>query len=244
MMGFDGPGDLQRNPGPDHRHWRRSVSPEFYLLLRQIPPAENLGIWANTLAHEIFHYWNYARLSGQDYAATQWFQEGFTEYVANLTLLVGKIASPGWFLAKLSEHISSYSRLTATLEAIGNHKGPPLYSAGALVAFSFDAMIRHATKGEHTIGTFFRRLWQYTHAGAKKYDWQDIEAALRATAPVDWQSYYDRYIRGTERLPVERSLGLAGLLLGRGNDGTPQVAEDQTASSDARRVWRSLKSNV
>ncbi len=49
------------------------------------PSSKNRAAWANTLAHEIFHYWNYARLRGADYASTQWFQEGFTEYVSNVS---------------------------------------------------------------------------------------------------------------------------------------------------------------
>jgi predicted metalloprotease with PDZ domain len=36
------------------------------------PSEANRAQWANTLAHEIFHYWNYARLKGADYASTQW----------------------------------------------------------------------------------------------------------------------------------------------------------------------------
>src|SRR4051812_37525069 len=42
------------------------------------PTEANSGEWGNTFAHEIFHFWNYTRLRGADYASSQWFQEGFT----------------------------------------------------------------------------------------------------------------------------------------------------------------------
>ncbi|MCL6684647.1 hypothetical protein [Sphingomonas alba] len=203
------------------------------------PTAENRGVWANTLAHELFHYWNGSRLQGEDYASSQWFQEGFTEYVANLTTLVGKIIGPEEFVAKLKSHIANYARLTTTLENIGTHKGPPLYSAGALVAFSFDAMIRHATGGRQTIGAFFRTLWRQTREGERKYGWPDIEGALRATAPGDWAGYYERHIRGSDKLPLAESLALAGLKL---RDGTVEI--DQSARPDARAVWNSMNARL
>ena len=204
------------------------------------PTNANREIWANTLAHEIFHYWNYSRLQGRDYASTQWFQEGFTEYVANLTLLVGKAASPEWFLSKISGHIANYRQLSTTLENIGTKKGKALYSAGALVAFSFDVMIRRSTGGKRTIGTFFRNLWRGTDAGTRKYAWADIEAALRATASGDWGAYYNRYIRGREPLPIEDALREAGLRL----NAASEVEVDLAAGPESAAVWRSLNSRI
>ena len=203
------------------------------------PAVANRAVWANTLAHELFHFWNASRLQGRDYAASQWFQEGFTEYVANLTLLVGKIVRSEDFLAKLSTHVANSDRLTTTLENIGTHKGPPLYSAGALVAFSFDVMIRRATGGQSSIGTFFRNLWRQTNEGARKYAWPDIEAALRATAPGDWAGFYARHVRGSEKLPLDAALGVAGLRL-QGSS----IRIDAAAAPAARLVWESLNARL
>jgi predicted metalloprotease with PDZ domain len=208
------------------------------------PSAENRRVWANTVAHELFHYWNGSRLRGQDYSSTQWFQEGFTEYVANLTLLVGRIFGPDEFLGKLSTHVANYGRLTTSLEGIGNRKGPPLYSAGALVAFSFDAMIRASTQGKSSLGTFFRRLWLKTGEGAEKYAWADIQAALDAVAPGNWAEYHARFIRGQERLPLADAFRLAGLQLELPPAGSPRVSPSPIASSAAKAVWEGLNSRM
>ncbi len=208
------------------------------------PSAGNRGIWANTLAHELFHYWNGSRLQGRDYSATQWFQEGFTEYVANLTLLVGRITGPDEFLAKLSTHVANYGRLTTSLEAIGNRKGPPLYSAGALVAFSFDAMIRASTQGKSSLGTFFRRLWLNSGEGTEKYAWADIQAALNAVAPGNWADYHERFIRGQERLPLADAFRQTGLQLSLPAVGNPRVSPSPVASSAAKAVWEGLNSRM
>ncbi|MBX7249437.1 MAG: hypothetical protein K1X35_10395 [Caulobacteraceae bacterium] len=197
------------------------------------PRPETAGDWANTLAHELFHYWNYGKLKGADYASTQWFQEGFTEYVANLTLLSGGVTPPGVFLDRLGRHFDNAAKLTTTLENIGTHKGPPLYSAGALVALYWDATIRQAGTGD--IGTFFRNLMTVTGGGARPYAWPDIRRALEATAAHDWEGFYRRRIRGTDPLRPADVLAVAGLTI---SDG--RVAPDAAAPDAARAVWRSM----
>jgi predicted metalloprotease with PDZ domain len=204
------------------------------------PSEDNRAKWANTLAHELFHYWNYARLRGADYASTQWFQEGFTEYVANLTLVSGKIVDPDAFAAKLGEHVNNYRRLTTTMEAIGTRKGPPLYSAGALVAFSWDVTIREASGGRRNIGDMFRNLWRQTNGGARAYAWPDIKAALQATADADWEGFYQAHIRGHDALPLDRMMTRAGLRLSKDAAGAEHVELDSAASPSARSVWHGL----
>lgn len=204
------------------------------------PSEANRAIWANTLAHEIFHYWNYARLLGADYASTQWFQEGFTEYVANVTLVSGKIVEPDVFIAKLGKHVQNYRQLETTLEAIGSHKGAPLYSAGALTAFSWDVMIRQASGGRLNLGDFFRNLWRQTMGGARTYAWADIGAALAATADGDWDGFHRDYIEGHDPLPLDRVLSLAGLRLSKDDAGREIVELDPAASAPARHLWLAL----
>jgi predicted metalloprotease with PDZ domain len=229
--------------------WRR---PERYLILltpaidqggesyrqslafqNEAPSADNRGDWANTLAHEVFHYWNYGRLKGADYASTQWFQEGFTEYVANLTLLSAGVAPQRVFLDRLDGHFDNAAKLTTTLENIGTHKGPPLYSAGALVAFNWDCIIRR-TPGRD-IGDFFRNLMRVTGEGARPYGWAEIRAALEATAPHDWEGFYQRHIRGPEKLDPAMTLAAAGLAMREA-----RVEVDPDARPQAHAIWRSM----
>lgn len=211
--------------------YRQSLAMAF-----EAPTVANRPDWANYLAHEIFHYWNASRLAGADYASTQWFQEGFTEYTANLTLLATTIASPDWFLGKLSRHVANAARLETTMENIGTRKGPPLYSSGALVAFAFDTAIRRATGGRRDLGAMLRNLWRITDDASRPYAWPDIRLALAATAPGDWEGFYQRHIRGAEKMPLERVLAEAGLKLEGG-----VVRTDPVANAAARAVWSGLQ---
>jgi hypothetical protein len=203
------------------------------------PRQATLAEWAGTLAHEMFHYWNYARLSGADYASTQWFQEGFTEYVADLTLAGTRLISPAGFAARLAEHVANARRLTTTLEAIGSRKGPPLYSAGALTAFCFDTAIREATGGRKDLGAMFRALWLGTGGGTRAYGWPDIRAALEAAAADDWQGFYERHIRGSAPLPLDQALSRVGMRLGEAG-GRPVLEISANRNSQAVRLWSEM----
>lgn len=212
----------------------------FAMSLDVPPSAANRADWGNTIAHEIFHYWNGSRLRGADYATSQWFQEGFTEYVANLSLARAGVIDPDGLRKKLSEHVANYRRLTATLEGGGTRKGPPLYSGGALVAFSWDVMIREATGGKRSLGDFLRELWRRTDRGRRPWEWSDLQAALGATAPVDWQSFHTAHIRGDKPLPLAEVFARASLLLGQAEDGAPRVEPDPAASATAAALWKGL----
>ena len=108
--------------------------------------------WGNLIAHEVFHLWNGWKLVGADYPTSQWFQEGFTEYAANVVDGHRQADRPG-IPEEAFQSRRELSPAHDRLEAGGSHKGPPLYSAGALVAFSWDAQIRQATRQDQPLWT-------------------------------------------------------------------------------------------
>jgi predicted metalloprotease with PDZ domain len=216
--------------------YRRS----FALTLEVPPSRANSALWGNLIAHEIFHLWNGWRLRGTDYPSSQWFQEGFTEYAANVAVVNTGLIDADEFLQKLSDHVKNYGKLVTTLEGSGSHKGPPLYSAGALVAFSWDVQIRQATDGKRGFSDLLKALWKQTNHGRASYAWPDIEAALTATAPFDWEAYYQSFIRGNEPLPLDGTFASAGLRLVQAEDGTPRVTIDPTASAASKALFRAL----
>ena len=197
---------------PQGERGGESFRASFAFTYDSAPSAANRGDWGHTIAHELFHYWNGWRLRGADYQATQWFQEGFTDYAADLALVSGGLSTPDEFRARLAAHASEARKLTTPLDAPGSHKGPPLYGAGALVAFIWDTRIRAATNGAHGVGDMFRELWRSTGEGSRPYAWADIQAALDKTASGDWAAFERRYIHGTEPLPLDEALAQIGLV--------------------------------
>lgn len=216
-----------------------SYRASFALNTDAVPGPATRGAWGNLIAHEMFHLWNGWMLRGADYSSSQWFQEGFTEYAANLAIATSGQVDPDWLADKLAGHIENARRLTTTLENIGNRKGKPLYSAGALVAFAWDVRIREASGGRRDIGDFFRELMRRTDGGKREYTWPDLRAALEATAAGDWEGYYQSFIRGEQRLAVQAELVAVGQRVVEG-DGAVRVEADPAATDTARKRWAEL----
>ncbi|MCC6653257.1 MAG: hypothetical protein IT348_19050 [Candidatus Eisenbacteria bacterium] len=212
----------------------------FAASLDSLPDSQSPATLGNLVAHEMFHLWNGWKLVGADYASTQWFQEGFTEYVANLAMARSGRVDADWFRSKLAYHVETARQLTTSLEDIGTRKGRPLYSAGALVAFEWDVRIRQATQGRHDLGGFLRALVRQTNRGARAYAWADMRAALEATAPGDWEAFYLAFVHAKASLPIGPTLAVVGQTLIEAPDGHVIILADTAATPAAKRLWSGL----
>lgn len=240
MMGTPGSRDYVLVFLPQLDQGGESYRSSFALSIDAQPAPGNLATWGNLVAHEMFHLWNGWMLRGADYASSQWFQEGFTEYAANLAIARSGLVDDGWLRDKLAGHAMNARRLTTSLENIGTRKGPPLYSAGALVAFAWDVRLREATHGRRDLGDFFRALVRRTNGGAQAYAWEDLLAALEATAPGDWAAFHETYIRAVGVSPLVPALAAAGQTPVEGPDGIVRIEADPAAPAEARRLWAAL----
>jgi predicted metalloprotease with PDZ domain len=104
----------------------------------------------------------------------------------------------------------------------------------------WDIKIREASKGKRNIGNFFRNLMTQTDSGIHKYTWIDIKASLQNTADIDWESFYQSYIKGDKPLPLDMILPLAGLHIIKLPDGSEQVVYDSTKSMEAKNLFHTL----
>jgi len=224
---------------PQREHGGESFRGSFAMNVEEPPAPGGIDEWGDMVAHELFHYWNGWRLAGRDYMSTQWFQEGFTEYTANRTLLEAGLVDGDGFLRLLSRHLQDARKLQTPLEAPGSHKGPPLYGAGALVAFCWDAQL-HSRR--HGIESLFADLWRRTRAGAEPYDWTTIRASLQALdGATDWQRFHDRNIAGREPPPLQDALRALGLRMAPdAPPDAPRIEFDPDADAAAKARWRAF----
>ena len=215
-----------------------SFRSSFALTIEAAPDSVPARQWQNLFAHELFHQWNGWRLRPAQYAQSQWFQEGFTEYVANTTLLRAGLADGADFRARIAGHLARSRALKTTLVDIGTRKGPPLYSAGALVAFCWDVRIRELTGGRADLWSVFPALLRRTDGGRRAYDWADLRGALGDVAAWDWQGEYARYVQGPGPIPLADALAALGLARADGGEDAARIVEDPAASPEARERWR------
>ncbi len=240
LMGFKGRETYVAILLPLRERGAESYRQSMALTFDEEPTRANEASWANLIGHEIFHYWNGWRLRGADYPQSQWFQEGFTEYVANVSTVAAGLMTPTEFRDKLATHVVNYRRLATSLESPGNKKGPPLYSAGALVALNWDVAIRQSTGGARGLGDFLRSVWRRSAEGNATYGRQELLWALEGVSDRDWASFYDTHIRGTAPMPLEMTFADIGLRLTEPNPGQALLVADPMASAEAQRRWQLL----
>jgi predicted metalloprotease with PDZ domain len=95
------------------------------------------------LAHESFHAWNPFRMgvqgSNTDYAETNWFKEGFTEYYAQLLTYRAGVSPPSSYISSINRDLRTFPISTSE------------YVRGRIIALWLDGTIRHESNGLHTL---------------------------------------------------------------------------------------------
>ena len=180
-------------------------------------------VWANTMSHELFHYWNGNHvLVGAEKANIEWFGEGFTEYYSSLTLLrTGVIDEELWF-RKLETYLARHfitTRMwpvdTVSLVDAGQEKIKNwlrIYGGGATMALILDIEIRSATEGEKGLDDVMRLLTQQFGDPGARYRVDDILAAVNSVSGEDFTHFFDAHISGINgQLDVAAILRKAGI---------------------------------
>jgi predicted metalloprotease with PDZ domain len=211
----------------------------------------NLIRWGNTLAHEFFHFWNGHAIRGDDYASSQWFAEGFTEYFANLALVQQGVISRELFIKKMEHHFGLYLYFKsspafdgATLKEAGSKKGRyrlGVYDGGWSVAFCLDLVIRDATQNRRSVVDLMRLLYQRFGLSGKKYRYEDVVSAAAETAGRNVSDFFRRYVEGRETLPVQeylKRIGLEGYT--QFYDGEFFIFDADTASAEQKALQQSI----
>lgn len=183
-------------------------------------------VWANTLAHEMFHYWNGIYfLFSDDHEGNYWFSEGLTEYYANLTLIRAGIVSQSDYLAKMAFQFSrpyNYQKFSTgeqkSLVEAGRQKlvnWQFVYGGGASAAFILDVEIRKLTNGKRSLDDLMRVL--YTKYGRTKrpITLENQIQEVNALTNSDLRPFFDQYITGTQPFidPILRAASLSGLVV-------------------------------
>ena len=178
------------------------------------PPSRTLDFGLKcVLAHELFHEWNADQMRA-DGAPVYWFSEGFTDYYARLLLLRAGLISLDDYVrdvnARLCEYAESPSRNRRGDEAAhGFYSGTDLaklpYQQGALLAAHWNAEIRAATGGGHSLDDTMRDL----RAAAAPVSADAVAAALRRYGVPDAAADISRVIGDGETFaPDPHALGL------------------------------------
>jgi len=166
-------------------------------------------------AHEFFHLWNGKSFMprGQD---CEWFKEGFTNYYALKALhSIGYLTDQsyldllaGFFYQKYDSD-DAVGRLSMMNGELKHDHWGLIYSGGMLVAIAQDLQIRAASGNERSLDDLMRFMFDAYRSDA--YELGDIEQALGGLNNASQKDFFDRYVRGTERVDISQFLALAGI---------------------------------
>jgi predicted metalloprotease with PDZ domain len=190
-VGFRGPeenGEAYKDPGA-------------LTSVESVTPGNRI-LWANFLAHELFHHWNGNMIVGKDQGTnggtTEWFAEGATEYMANRTLVRTGVITPELFLKKMETNIGMYlywrwaipfsgtslqdaGAKTALVVPHGavakTYNRPGVYSGGWVAAFCLDTMIQKQSGGKKEQDDLFRLMESRFGLTGTEYTPEDLQRA-------------------------------------------------------------------
>ncbi|MEJ2704988.1 MAG: M1 family aminopeptidase [Sedimentisphaerales bacterium] len=200
----------------DRRHsfdggvFGRSIS----MLMGDEPNKSNVERWAPFIAHEVFHLWNGQAINyvGQEY----WFSEGFTEYYSNVISTRIGLINEQHFIQRLRRAGESYYQNVGqvSIRKAGDSEtrnSALQYQGGSLVAASLDIRIRKATNNTKGLDDLMRQMYQEFGTTGKKYTIEDVERIVYEITGKDHTQFFERYVCGTDEMPLEEDFGCIGL---------------------------------
>jgi predicted metalloprotease with PDZ domain len=215
-------------------------------------------------AHEFFHVWNVKRIRPQtlqpvDYSKEQytralWFAEGVTNTYSSYTLERTGLWSRDQFYADLASQIADLesrparkwqsaeeSSLDAWFEKYDAYNQPSrsisYYVKGQILGVMLDLAIRDATDDRKSLDDVMRRMNdEYAKAGRYYDDSAGVLRAVNEVSGKNFGKFFRRYVAGTEEIPYDHFLGIAGLelQLDTAPDGTLTGAINELSHSSAR----------
>jgi predicted metalloprotease with PDZ domain len=150
-----------------------------------------------------------------------WLYEGVTEYFAGLSQVQGGVMTEEAYIQSLLEgKIRSASRYptekmaftemsTNVLEKPWKKQYGQVYQRGAVMAALLDLEIMHLTQGEKTLLDVITTL-NARYGATQSFNEATFFEVFVAEVHPDLMDFFNRYVRGTEALPLKRNLAYAG----------------------------------
>ncbi len=179
-------------------------------------------------------------LQQENYTSLLWLFEGFTSYYDDLILLRSHVIDEARYLALLSKTVngvlrgsgrckqsiaeSSFDAWTKYYHQDENSPNAIVsyYTKGSLVALALDLTIRRASNGKKSLDDVMRSLWRNTGRDFYKLALTgqqqgvteaEVEALIEQMSGIKMKSFFERYVRGTHDVPLDKLYTDFGVVL-------------------------------
>ena len=167
-------------------------------------------------AHEFFHLWN-----GKSFRPinddVEWFKEGFSNYYTLKSLRhVGFLDDSSYLNILNSFFYQRYNadtgigKISMTMGEEKHAHWGLIYGGGLFIAISQDMIIRKATNNEKNVDDLLRSLFQKYGGTNDGYSLDELRESLSELSGKDQSEFFNRYITGVERMPIDKYLSMAG----------------------------------
>ncbi len=173
-------------------------------------------------------------LQSESYTSLLWLFEGFTSYYDDLMLVRSGLMDEKQYFAAIAKTANSVLRgsgrtkqsvaessFDAWTKYYRQDENAPnaivsYYAKGSLVGLALDLTIRVETKGRKSLDDVMRALWQrYGRdfaAQGQGLGEDEARTLFEAVTGLKLKRFFDRYIHGTEDLPLDKLLAPFGVL--------------------------------
>jgi predicted metalloprotease with PDZ domain len=200
--------------------FRNSIS----LKMGNHPSISNKSEWGYSLSHEIFHLWNGVGtgLFPAINSESEWFVEGFTEY---MSLLIGQkkgLITEKEFFENLSIRLAKlkYADTSLSLIDAGKDKGKNynlIYFGGMYLAMAIDIELINNSQGSLRFSDFLKSMYNHKDKFSNGYTYQDILEIADDFKIANIKSLIERYTSKPGVVPIENYLKVIGLIVVNGN---------------------------
>jgi predicted metalloprotease with PDZ domain len=175
-------------------------------------------------------------LQVENYTPLLWLFEGFTSYYDDLMLVRSGIISESAYFKLLGKTVanvlrgsgrtkqsvaeSSFDAWTKYYRQDENAQNAIIsyYTKGSLIGLAFDLTIRARTGGAKSLDDVMRALWErygrdFYAGAARGVTEKEVEALFDEVSGVRLKSLFERYVRGTEDIPLAKLYAPFGIKL-------------------------------
>ncbi len=175
-------------------------------------------------------------LREETYTRLLWLFEGFTSYYDDLTIVRSGLVDTNTYLQQIASALNQVMRgrghlkqsvaessFDAWIKYYRQDENAPnalvsYYTKGSLVALALDLMIREKTRHSRSLDDVMRVLWQrygrnFYQGNARGITDADAKAIIESVCGEDCTEFFNRYIDGTDLLPLPELLAPFGITL-------------------------------
>jgi predicted metalloprotease with PDZ domain len=170
----------------------------------------------------------------ENYTPLLWLFEGFTSYYDDLMLVRAGLLSEEGYFKMLGKTVGAVLRgsgrtkqsvADSSFDAWGKYyrqdENSPnaivsYYAKGSLIGLGLDLTIRAKTNGKRSLDDIMRALWQkfgrdFYKGKPRGVTPEEVEALFDSVAGFKLKTFFDKYIRGTDDVPLAKLLPQFGV---------------------------------